>query len=62
MGWPSGLDAETVIRAASTNPARLLGVEDELGRIEVGRVADLCLLDAAWNPVSTVVRGVVAPF
>ena len=58
----SGLAAETVIRAASTNPARLLGVEDELGRIEVGRVADLCLLDAAWNPVSTVVRGVVAPF
>jgi N-acetylglucosamine-6-phosphate deacetylase len=58
----SGIEAETVVRAASTNPARLLGVDDDLGRIEVGRVADLCLLDAAWNPVSAIVRGVVAAF
>lgn len=54
-----GLDPATAVRAASTNPARLLGLEDELGRIEVGRVADLVLLDAEWNPIVTLVAGSV---
>jgi N-acetylglucosamine-6-phosphate deacetylase len=55
-----GLDPETAVRGASTNPARLLGVEDHLGCIAVGRVADLVLLDASWNPVRTFVEGVAA--
>jgi N-acetylglucosamine-6-phosphate deacetylase len=55
-----GLDPETAVRGASTNPARLLGVEDQLGCIAVGRVADLVLLDASWNPVRTFVEGVAA--
>lgn len=53
----AGLDASTAVRAASTNPARLLGLDAELGRIEVGRVADLVLLDATWNPLVTLVEG-----
>jgi N-acetylglucosamine-6-phosphate deacetylase len=53
----SGIEAETVVRAASTNPARLLGMDAELGRIEVGRLADLVVLDAEWNPVLTLVQG-----
>lgn len=55
-----GLDPEVAVRAASTSPARLLGMADELGRIEVGRTADLLLLDASWNPVRTFVEGVAA--
>jgi N-acetylglucosamine-6-phosphate deacetylase len=53
----AGLDPGTVVRAASTNPARLLGMDAELGRIEVGRLADLVVLDAEWNPVLTLVQG-----
>ena len=56
----AGLDPGTAARAGSTNPARLLGVEDELGRLEPGRVADLVLLDSAWTPVLTLVQGRVA--
>jgi N-acetylglucosamine-6-phosphate deacetylase len=59
LGRPvaAGLDPGTVVRAASTNPARLLGMDAELGRIEVGRLADLVVLDAEWNPVLTLVQG-----
>ena len=53
----SGLHPETVVRAASTNPARLLGLDGELGRIEVGRIADLVILDAEWNAVLSLVHG-----
>ncbi|MGI8830575.1 MAG: N-acetylglucosamine-6-phosphate deacetylase [Candidatus Limnocylindria bacterium] len=53
----AGLDAAVAVRAASTTPARLLGLEAELGRLEVGRVADLVLLDPDWNPDLTMVQG-----
>lgn len=55
-----GLDPVTTVRAASSNPARLLGVEDRHGRIEAGRVADLVLLDAGWQPKLTLAGGRVA--
>lgn len=53
----AGLDPTVAVRAASTTPAHLLGAEAELGRLEVGRVADVVLLDAAWNPQLTIVQG-----
>jgi N-acetylglucosamine-6-phosphate deacetylase len=53
----AGLDPAVAVRAASTTPARLLGLEAELGRLEVGRVADLVLLDPDWNPDLTMVQG-----
>ena len=53
----AGLDPSVAARAASTTPARLLGAESELGRVAAGRVADLVLLDPAWSPVVTLVRG-----
>ena len=40
----AGVDTELVLRAASTNPARLAGLADR-GTIEVGRRADLVALD-----------------
>ena len=33
----------------SANPARLLGVGDRTGSLEVGKYADLVVLDAATN-------------
>jgi N-acetylglucosamine-6-phosphate deacetylase len=53
----AGLEPSVAARAASTTPARLLGAEDRLGRLEVGRIADLTLLDAEWNPTLTLVQG-----
>jgi N-acetylglucosamine-6-phosphate deacetylase len=47
-----GLPAARGLRAASLNAARLLGLEDRVGALEPGRVADLVLLDAdfsAWR-------------
>ncbi|MBK7642776.1 MAG: amidohydrolase family protein [Planctomycetes bacterium] len=40
-----GLDFEQALAAVTTNPARMLGVEDRVGSIEVGKDADLVL----WN-------------
>ena len=53
----AGLDPAVAVRAASTTPAALLGVEEACGRLESGRIADLVLLDRDWNPQLTLVRG-----
>ena len=47
-----GLGIEEVIRMTTCNPARVLGMSDTLGRIEVGREADLSILqqvDGDWE-------------
>jgi imidazolonepropionase-like amidohydrolase len=59
----AGLTPLEVLRAATLNPARVLGLEDSLGTIEAGKLADLVLLDA--NPLEDVsntqqIRAVVA--
>jgi N-acetylglucosamine-6-phosphate deacetylase len=41
-----GIDLWTAVRMATLTPATILGVESELGSIEVGKRADLLLLDA----------------
>jgi hypothetical protein len=60
----AGLTPMQALQAATLNPARMLGREQELGTIEPGKLADLVVLDA--NPlidiantrmVSTVVSG-----
>jgi imidazolonepropionase-like amidohydrolase len=42
----TGLTPLEAIRAATLNPARYLAATDSLGTVEVGRLADLVLLDA----------------
>ena len=39
------LDSEAVLRAAATNGARALGLEDRLGSLDEGKYADLLVLD-----------------
>ena len=39
------LESEAVLRSASSNGARALGMEDRLGSLEPGRYADLLILD-----------------
>ncbi len=44
-------------RAASTNPARTLGIDDAFGTIEAGKTADLTILDEDLNVLKTMVEG-----
>jgi N-acetylglucosamine-6-phosphate deacetylase len=55
-----GVDAEVAFRLCSTNPARVAGVASRKGAVMPGMDADLVLLDAAFEVVATVCRGVVA--
>jgi len=59
----AGLSPLGALRAATLNPARVLGMADSLGSIEAGKLADLVLLDA--DPLADVantqrIRAVVA--
>jgi hypothetical protein len=47
-----GLSLEQVIAAATVAPARAIGWDDRIGRLEVGRVADVAVLELADTPVT----------
>lgn len=55
-----GVSHRDVARMASTNPARLLGFENETGSIEEGKRADLVALDAEGKVKLTLIGGRVA--
>jgi len=48
----AGLTPMEALQAATINPARWLGVEESLGSVERGKIADLVLLDA--NPLDDI--------
>jgi N-acetylglucosamine-6-phosphate deacetylase len=52
-----GLDVVTAVRAASTNAARLLGLDGRIGSISPGRIADLVVLDEAFRVQQVLVAG-----
>ena len=52
----AGVELVAAVRAASTVPARVLGLEDEIGSLAAGRRADVLMVDRAPRPV-TVLRG-----
>ena len=59
----AGLTPLEALQAATRNPAQAVGLGDELGTIEVGKLADLVLLDA--DPLAAItnttrIAGVVA--
>src|ERR1700688_2574153 len=47
-----GFTPMEALQTATLNPARFLGMEDKLGTIEKGKLADLVLLDA--NPLDDI--------
>lgn len=55
-----GFSPNAVSQMASANPARVLGIANEYGSIEVGKRADLTAIDANGNVVLTIVGGRVA--
>ncbi|MGZ8846843.1 MAG: N-acetylglucosamine-6-phosphate deacetylase [Pyrinomonadaceae bacterium] len=52
-----GLTEPEVARMASTNPARLLRLDNDRGSIEVGKRADLVALDSNFNVRATIIGG-----
>ena len=52
-----GLSLSEAIKMASLNPARLIGVADRKGSIEVGKDADLIIIDDQVNVYATMARG-----
>ncbi|GEM03244.1 N-acetylglucosamine-6-phosphate deacetylase [Halolactibacillus miurensis] len=55
-----GTTLEDIIQMASVNPARQLGVFDRKGSIEVGKDADLLIIDQDLHLHKTITKGVVA--
>jgi len=57
-----GLDRETALRAITINPAKVLGVADRVGSIELGKLGDLVLwsgdpLDVMQRALTVFIRG-----
>jgi N-acetylglucosamine-6-phosphate deacetylase len=53
----AGVDEVTACRAASHNPARLLGIDRDVGSIATGKRADLVVLDEAGDVVAVIAAG-----
>lgn len=53
----TGLPMHDVIRLVTLNPARLIGVEDQKGSIEVGKDADIVIFDEDIKVSSAFVKG-----
>jgi N-acetylglucosamine-6-phosphate deacetylase len=54
------LEPAVAIRLATLNPARALGLDNTIGRVEVGRVADLTVVGEDWSVEATIADGVLA--
>jgi N-acetylglucosamine-6-phosphate deacetylase len=56
----AGLEPSVAVRLATLNPARVLGLDGSLGRVEVGRAADLAVVDDDWEVIATIAGGSMA--
>jgi N-acetylglucosamine-6-phosphate deacetylase len=45
------------VNMASLNPARVIGLEDRIGSIQEGKLANLVVFDKEFNVIETIVRG-----
>jgi N-acetylglucosamine-6-phosphate deacetylase len=55
-----GISERDVSQMASLTPARMLGIEETHGSIEIGKRADLVALDEQGNVRLTIVGGKIA--
>ncbi len=59
LAMHSGMDEHAALQAITINPARHIGVADRVGSIQVGKDADLVLMDGSWHQVATNVKQVL---
>ena len=52
-----GIPLETAVRAAAVNPAKAIGIFDDYGSIEPGKVANIVLLDHELNIKGVYIKG-----
>jgi N-acetylglucosamine-6-phosphate deacetylase len=53
----AGVPLPEAVRMASLTPARIAGIDHEVGSLETGKRADLVVLDPALNVVRVYVGG-----
>ncbi len=53
----TGISFKDAIKTITINPARLLGIDDRVGSIKVGKLADLVVIDEDFNVSLTMVNG-----
>jgi N-acetylglucosamine-6-phosphate deacetylase len=53
----TGVPVSAAIRMASLTPARVLGLDREVGSLEAGKRANLAVFDQDFNVVTTILRG-----
>ncbi len=58
----AGLTPEDVVQILSANGARVLGVFDDLGTVEAGKIADLVVMSGDLTSDPSVVRNVTIVF
>ena len=58
LGIRYGMTEQDALEAVTINPAAIAGVEDRVGSIEVGKDADIVVLNGTWYEVSTLVTRV----
>lgn len=57
MHLSAGVPLPETIRMASLTPARILGVDSEIGSLEVGKRADVVILDKDLNVTQVFIHG-----
>lgn len=55
-----GIDFETALRSCTINPARAIGMDDQIGSIATGKYADLLFVDENLNVAEVYVDGIQA--
>ncbi len=48
---------EDAVCAASYTPSRIIGMDDQIGSVEIGKKADFCIMDNELNVVATILNG-----
>ena len=52
-----GVSEEDAIRAATLRPAQVIGADEEIGSIVIGKLADFVVCDDAFNVQSVFIGG-----
>jgi N-acetylglucosamine-6-phosphate deacetylase len=56
LQW-TGLSVPRAVRMASLNPARVLGLDSEIGSLEAGKLANLAVFNQEFDVIATIRRG-----